>query len=285
MISTFVRRVMLFWLVAIVSLAGSAAAQDYWMYPGQTNSLSLQVFKSDFAERLWWEDEGVDYGLLTSCWVMSARVRAADNVRVFVSLPLSNVVWELDDESGGLTLIGNPYFGLEIGAEDPEKVARPVGRIGIRPPVASDEKGAASFLAEQTLFNSFEGYFPKIWTLQLGMGTDLVSHGGITGSINVDVATMIPSEGDADSEIFGNYNLALMYGSDGFTGGFGLAGRIWMTEGDMDFGERTTHQLGFTGGYRIGSFQPGAHFRVPLDEDLRDYVDFIYGVSLTFNMN
>jgi hypothetical protein len=114
------------------------------------------------------------------------------------------------------------------------------------------------------------------------MGSDYVSRGGVTTSFNLDVATLIPSEGDGDSEVFGNYNLSVMLRNSGFSGGFGFAGRIWITEGDMNFAERTAHQLGFTVGYQIGAFRPGAHFRVRLDEYPRDYIDNVYGISLTF---
>jgi hypothetical protein len=212
--------------------------------------------------------------------VLSARIRASDNVAVFVSLPISNVVMNYEDESYGLSLIGNPYLGLEIGQNDTSKAARPV-RIGFRLPIASDEKYRATEIGAQT-FNSLEGFAPDLLTLQLGMGSDYVSRGGVTTSFNLDVATLIPVGVGGDIEVLGYYNLSVMLRNSGFSGGFGFAGRIWISGCDMDFGERTAHQLGFTVGYQIGAFRPGAHFRVRLDEYPRDYIDNVYGISLTF---
>lgn len=274
--TSYVQRAALVCFVLIMALTGSAKAQDYWMYPGGINSISLQAFKPSLA------GHSDRYGFLTSTWVVSARIRASDNVAVFVSLPMSNVVVKYHDQSYGLSLLGNPYFGLEIGQNDTSKAARPVGRIGFRLPIASDEKYRATEIGAQTLFNSLEGFAPDLLTLQLGMGSDYVSRGGVTTSFNLDVATLIPSEGGGDSEVFGNYNLSVILRNSGFSGSFGFAGRIWITEGDMDFGERTAHQLGFTVGYQMGAFRPGAHFRVPLDEDLSDFIDNVYGISLTF---
>jgi hypothetical protein len=275
MISTFVRRVALFCLVAVLSLTGSAAAQDYWMYPGGMNSVSLQIFKPSLAEH------SSNYGLLTSTWVVSTRFDAGSNTAVFVSLPVSNAVWNYRDYSEKQTIIGNPYIGFEFGSRDSLRTIRPLGRVGFRLPIASDEKDWAAGLGYETLFNSFESMIAKLWTIQVGMGVDLVSQTGFTGSINFDVAAMIPNEG-GDSEIFGDFCPTLTYASQGFCGGVGYAGRIWLSEGDMSLSERTVDQLGFEAGYRIGSFRPGAHLRLPLDENLSDEIDNIYGLSLTY---
>jgi hypothetical protein len=279
MILTFVRRMVLFCLVAVLSLTGSAAAQDYWMYPGGMNSVSLQIFKPGLAEH------SSNYGLLTSTWVVSTRFDAGSNTAFFVSLPVSNAVmdfeWSYLDHSAKQTVIGNPYIGFEFGSWDTLRTVRPLGRVGFRIPIASDDKDWAASIGHVTLFNSFESMIPELWTIQVGMGVDLVSRTGLAGSINVDVATMIPNEG-GDSEIFGNFGLTLIYASRGFSGSIGYAGRVWLSEGDMSLSERTVDQLGFETGYRIGSFRPGAHLRLPLDENLSDEIDNIYGLSLTY---
>ena len=279
MISTFVRRVVFFCLVAILSLTGSTAAQDYWMYPGGMNSVSLQIFKPSLAEH------SSNYGFLTSTWVVSTRIDAGANQAFFFSIPVSNAVldyeWGYLDHSVKQTAIGNPYIGFEFGSRDTLRTVRPLGRVGFRLPIASDEKGRAAGIGIETLYNSFESMIAKLWTIQVGMGVDLVSQTGLTGSVNFDVATMIPNEG-GDSEVLGNFGLTLTYASQGFSGSIGYAGRVWISEDDMESGERTVDQLGFEAGYRIGSVRPGAHFRLPLDEGWSEDIDNIYGLSLTY---
>jgi hypothetical protein len=54
------------------------------------------------------------------------------------------------------------------------------------------------------------------------------------------------------------------------------------TEGDLDFGERTFHQLGMFANLLLGRFQPGAQLRIPLDEDLSDLINPSVSLSLGY---
>ena len=50
-------------------------------------------------------------------------------------------------------------------------------------------------------------------------------------------------------------------------------------------GERTFQQLGLGAQVTLGSVQPGITFRVPLDKDLSDTLDFVVGLTLSVHMN
>jgi hypothetical protein len=64
--------------------------------------------------------------------------------------------------------------------------------------------------------------------------------------------------------------------------GAGFSGRLLATEGDLDFGERTFHQLGMFANLLLGRFQPGAQLRIPLDEDLSDLINPSVSLSLGY---
>ena len=100
--------------------------------------------------------------------------------------------------------------------------------------------------------------------------------------MNVDGALMIPTEDGDESELCIDYNAAFWFPFEKINLGCGFAGRFLATESNLNFGERTMHQLGFAGNYDFGNFKPGIHFRTPLDKDLTDVLNYAYGFSLTF---
>ncbi len=78
-------------VVTVFLMGSSVAAQTYWMWPGNENSISLEVLKPDFSR-------GVDgFQTLTTVWFLSGRFEATDRLSIFVDLPLSNDDWSSDD--------------------------------------------------------------------------------------------------------------------------------------------------------------------------------------------
>jgi hypothetical protein len=49
---------------------------------------------------------------------------------------------------------------------------------------------------------------------------------------------------------------------------------------DADFGERSMHQLTFGLDIDLGMFRPGAYIRIPLDEEYKEFVNTVFGISL-----
>jgi hypothetical protein len=60
----------------------------------------------------------------------------------------------------------------------------------------------------------------------------------------------------------------------------GFTGRANLSAEDADYGERSVHQLGFAASAGLGNVRPGVHIRLPLDDDLKDALDFVIGFSL-----
>ena len=87
---------------------------------------------------------------------------------------------------------------------------------------------------------------------------------------------MIPEEGDA--ELMGLYSAHFVYlGTEGELAA-GFSGRIFITEDNLDFSERTMQQLEVSGTLRTQQFRPGLHFSAPLDDGLfRDVIDISVG--------
>ena len=258
-------------VLTVMMLSPLATAQNYWLHPGEEKSLSLEIYKPKYAE-----DENV--GFFNSVWFISGHFKAGDKISVFVEIPVS--FFDINEDKSYYedeTLLGNPYIGFVSKSPMTNQSQLFVGRVGVRLPIASDEKRNASVNGQATTFNRFEAFFPDIFTLTAGLGFEIEAQSGIEYLINFDGAMMIPTEGEGDSELFLDYNFAIWFPFEKINFGAGFAGRLLVTESDLDLGERTFHQFGFTGNYKTGQFKPGIHFRMPLDDDLTEIIDYVYG--------
>jgi hypothetical protein len=56
----------------------------------------------------------------------------------------------------------------------------------------------------------------------------------------------------------------------------GISGRYWASE-EGSFAERSLHQLKFGLDIELGGFTPGITLQFPLDEDYRDFINFVLG--------
>ncbi|MEW6413142.1 MAG: hypothetical protein AB1483_11845 [Candidatus Zixiibacteriota bacterium] len=259
-------------LVGIMFLVQPVVAQNYWMYPGEGTSVSLEVFKPKFED---WE--GVE--LLTSVWLLSGRIKANERIALMVDLPISNA--DVDGSDWDETLLANPYIGgeFEIGPINPKESF--IARVGVRLPLASDDKYVASYVGMWTLYDRFEAFMPDLTTVIMGVGwSKALSDGVAEFEANVNGAYMFP--GDGDSELFGDYNIAVWFPVQTLKFGIGASGRIIVSEDDLDLGERTVHHARFAANLNTGSLKPGIQVQIPLEEGLSDIVDYSYGVSLTY---
>ncbi|UCG60914.1 MAG: hypothetical protein JSV52_11370 [Candidatus Zixiibacteriota bacterium] len=257
-------------VMAVLLFSQSVSAQAYWLRPADEKSVSLDFFKAAFDEA-----EGLNF--FTSMIYLSAYIPATPELAVIFDFPMSNVDTDFEDQS----VFGNPYLGIEYVAPVSGGNQSIKGRLGFRPPLASDSKFAASLLGMVSMIDRFESFVPDLWTLSGGFGFQFKSEAEYGFDIDFTGDLMMPTEGGAENELYVDYSMVMWFRPEKANLGFGLAGRLLATEGDMDFGERTVHQLGFFGGYDAGVFEPGFHFRVPLDEDLSDVLDFLWGINLT----
>ncbi len=259
-------------LIGLVLAVQPVAAQNYWMYPGEGTSVSLEIFKPKFDG---WEG----FELFTSVWLLSARVEATERFSLMIDLPIANVDLEGSDWDG--TSFSNPYIGgeFELGALGENESL--VARIGVRPPIVSDEKDLESAVGAWTLYDRFEAFLPDLTTVIGGFGWRKVLGDGVAEvDANINGAYMFP--GDGDSELFGDYNVAFWFPMQTVKFGIGGSGRIIVTEDDLSMGERTIHHARLAANFNAGSFKPGIHIQIPIDEDLSDLVDYSYGVSFTY---
>lgn len=272
--SWFYRTVLLLGLSFVLVLP--SMAQSIWLGEYRQRSLSVEALKPDL--------NGTDETFFSSALFLSGRTPLSPKFHLTADLPVSH--FGFDSDIGGTddseTGIGNPYVGLEYG-----EIGAPLyGEFGVRIPLASDDNaglvsGMSSDLDRWEAFFgdvlSFNGAANYIYQLP-NSGLSVRLRGGPNLWIRTNDNETL--EGLDDTELFANYSAQAWYDAGRLNLGTGVTGRAIITD-DGDFGERTAHLLGFS---VIGDFhkvRPGLHFRLPIDDDLNDVMDYAVGLSVT----
>jgi hypothetical protein len=249
------------------------------MYSGGLNNISLEMFKpkSDWSET---------FEFLNTVWFISGRHQANDRLSVIWTIPILNL-----DVAQGWTsfsdkvLIGNPYLELEYKRRPSDGHHTVFSRLGIQLPVTTDDDRHATEMSFFTAFDRFEAFIPDLVTISAGSGFHYVNENGFSSRVNLGGAFMKPIMGDDGSDLFIDYNVAVWFAIGRATLGAGFSGRMNATETGLPLSERSAHQLGYEISYRFGNFKPSVHMRIPIDQDLRDVVKFVYGFKLDFDVS
>jgi hypothetical protein len=88
---------------------------------------------------------------------------------------------------------------------------------------------------------------------------------------------IVPGGGDGVLPLIVDYGLQCGYESKRFSAGAGYTGRVYGL-GLM------VHQLGFNANLGLGRIRPGVHFRVPLDEESKEDLDYVLGLNLGIHL-
>lgn len=248
-------------LAVICGIPGLAAAQSIWLDRNPSTTLLLEILRPDF--------EG-DEHFSTLTFFASGRFTVSDRVAVVGQVPLAN----FSVDGGSSFTIGNPYLGLE---------GRPGNgtvfvEFGIRAPLAQEDE-FASITGLLTDVDRWEDFIPNAVCITVAGHHRSTSASGLMTRARIAPQLWIPTEG-GDAELFATYTGLIGYENETVRVAGGLGGRILITEGDLDLSERTTHQLELGADFGRGPIRPGASLRVPLDSDLSDALNVVYGVTL-----
>ncbi len=254
------------WLSSIAP--AQVLGQTRWLPPRNYDSVVLEIMKPNL------ELDGVSF--LSSASVATAQFAVGQERRHFltVDIPFAHIGIDGDESE---TAIGNPYVGISIfDASNPV-----IYEFGGRIPIASNN--FAALIATLVDFDRFEAYAPESASVSAALhyfpsrSGDWVLQTRLGPTVLLDLD---PGEFDATADLFANYSLQTWYYSGAFQLGMGISGRLLITD-DASLAERIVHQAAVSVQYDFRSLIPGVHVRLPLDDDLSDAVDLVYGVNVT----
>jgi hypothetical protein len=241
-------------------------AQSIWLEPHGDRNLYLEYLNPRFPEA---EDD-----LLTSSIFLSARYRVGDKVVLVGELPFSTVK---DSDNA----VGNPYVGVEFGESD----GRGFAELGVRLPFSPEDNVAAIVGALTDYVDRFEAFIPDAFAVVGAGNYRYKSAGGFSLRLRGAPLLLVPTGDGGDTELFLLYSVQAWYEGPTIATGGGFNGRAIITQGDLDLGERTVNQLTLMVNLSFGRWQPGAQLRLPLDDELTDFVDMVLSLSLGFHFD
>lgn len=246
----------------------SAAAQSIWLEPHDDRALQLEILKPEL--------DGGDLTFASSVFFVSLRLSAGDVTTLVAELPIAYAEEEGFGESDAT--VGSPYLGAEFELSESQAFVE----LGVRLPLTKAGL-AATVGAFSDIVDRFEAFLDDIVSIHAGLNFRQAYDSGLSVRLRGAPALLVPTEG-GDAELFVLYSAQAWYTVDKTSLGGGVSGRILTTESDVDLGERTLHQLALAASVELGRYRPGVQLRLPLDEDLRGFVDLVVGLSLAFRL-
>lgn len=256
-------------LVIVSLLAVPALAQPIWLGDGEDHALTIEWHKPIF-------DDNDGVGFMMSTIFLGYRSRTSEHLTIVLDMPLSNYEYEGD---AGEFLLGNPYVGLAFGKRDSEFH----GDVGVRLPIADEDKTKAALIGMITEIDRLEVFLPNtvpVTGLMRYRTYSERSQFGLRAHFGPSILIFTDDRGSDDMEVFLKYGLLGEYRARRMHARLGFTGIYNTTNERGDFSDNSEHQLGAAVNFDAGGrVWPGVMVRLPLSEDRKRLIDMIIGLN------
>jgi len=251
-------------------------AQSIWLEHGWNKSMAVEYLRPNYTEGRYHTRPSA------SIFFISGRYPKSDNTLFVIELPIAHASHGSDYYAESQITLANPYIGVE---------ARRLGsrlsmELGFRLPVIPDGQSLVSYSGRVTDYDRYEAFLPHVIAFTGKGNIRWISASNKVGARLRLGPTIWLSTRGAGGEMFFDYSLQVGYLVRNATLTSGLTGRLFVSGGGYgDLGELFVHQFGLAASVELGAIRPGIHFRIPLDEDILDAIDFVFGlnVGITFD--
>jgi hypothetical protein len=251
----------------VLTVASPLEAQALWLDRSDRPTIAFEWLKPNF-----WEAS-----FFTSTSYLDWSVPLGAPFRLVGDIPLSHLA--SDDEFGtaSQTSIGNPLLGVELPSGNWS------GEFGVRIPLVSGENRDAAFVGGATDSDRLEAFIDDAIPVIAAVNYYTERRPGLIARVRLGAVVWLPTASGFETELSATYTGQVGYGTDVFTFLGGFTGRVIVSE-PGDFGSRSLNQLGFSAIARVGRVRPGLHLRLPLDYDLKDVLDAVFGISVAVDL-
>lgn len=256
-------------LLALLLFASSsivADAQTLMRGRSRTTTVGIEFQKPKFAER---NDEysGLIYTVAADI-VVSPAVAVIGRIP-FVAGSITTAYYSYEE-----TAAGNPYLGLQFGAEASEWF----GEAGVRIPLIDARKDLAASVAALTDMEHFEAYIPHTFQVSAAANVETEIAPMFWFLARLGPSVDFYTEGSRDADIYADYGAAFQLRQVALTLGGAYSARTFLKESSLD--DHTIDQFTVSGSYRFSKLEPTLFAKIPLDESYRRQLDVSYGLSL-----
>jgi hypothetical protein len=275
-------------LLILIILPSSLFSQSIWQKPSDEGSVRLEILKPSFE----YFYGNLNTRLLNMVTYLDFRTRLDKGLYLVTQIPFSNVDCEQIcivyngrsvKKNVKSSSIGNPYVGFDFG-ETRDTITSSVGiyfpftsethTTAVLSGQISDQDRAESFGIESLYI--IGKLYRNIW-----ISSQKLVRLGIGPSLEIPC---VDDSGNRELELYAHYDAQVWMESKVITIGTGLSGFFWLTPDHFDLEDNTLHQFGFSACINTGRVYPGLHFRIPLDENLSVYLNYVYGINLTVQL-
>jgi hypothetical protein len=267
-------------LVALVLLVHVASvslfAQMRWMYRPATASLNFEYIAPSFVETHY-------SGFTGSTVSLSGRLPASEYLNVLLEVPYTHTAVTSPFFSAlgtqSESRIGNPYVGVDVGG----KKSSVFGEIGFRPSL-TDENSFASISGLLSDIDRWEIYIPQATVVQGALNLATVNETGFVGRFRVGPSVWIPHKENATTNVLIDIGAGLGYRNESV--GFGIQYTARMRTSQKDWGgnkDAFSHLAASISG-TFGSVRPELYYKIPLDDEQKQVLRNLLGVSLSVEL-
>ena len=270
----------LFILFILISNA-SLIAQSIWTTGTRDNSMSFEYDRPSFKSSA--------FNFSGAAYLLSGDFSIGENTSLVLQLPFASGSmpsqtytypgFSFSEPGISQNGVGNPYIGIEKKI----KYSESFFEIGFRPPVASESNSFALAVGTFGDLDQMEAFGPDYLFLQAIGNYKKTFESGFTirGRIGPDVWIRTKSSAGGNSvDVVLAYSLQPGYIGESFEILAGYSGRMNATVDVQNFSDRFLEQVGLSAAAHVAGFSPGVEFRLPVDKNLRQLIDYTYGFFL-----
>jgi hypothetical protein len=238
----------------------------------------------DFTAASFRGDGGSFYKFPTSATFITGQIRIAHSVQIVCELPIAYLKFEpslgpASEWYPSITklCIANPYVGFEFGRIG----SSAVGSFGVRLPVISEENANDVSDVQYIAPQRFLAFVPKAILFSALGGYRQVDPSGFGWRFAGGGQLALPTKG-GDPEVYGELATNFWVSPSNVRVMSTFGGLVWLTEDNVDFGDRLLLNLTISVDIALGQWRPGAHFTIPIDQTVRNRVSSMYGVQVSY---
>lgn len=261
-------RVSLLLLFSIVTVISQA--QSIWLPNATNKGFGIEYLEPSFSIN-------ENNSILSSTQFVSGRYRVSDKFLLVTEFPFANFKSKFSSPEFAF---GNPYLGFIMRKSD-----RPYFmEAGVRAPLASEGNESAMFSGVLSDYYRAEAFLPEMFSLSLKNNYLKITDSNFMLKLMGGLSFWLPTNNDArDPEVIMDYSGHVGFDDPKVQIMGGIGGRLILTEDELDFKERTLHQFAIFARYKAKNVQPGLLIKMPLDEELSNFINFVFGVNLLMN--
>ena len=252
-----------------------ASAQPMWLDRSHNQTIAYEFLKPDF-------DTSDDITFLTSAMFLSGRFALSSKIYFVGEISFAN--YGVDRQFGDSyneSAFGNPYLGLEYYNE----AGNIFGEFGFRLPLAKDEDARALVIGMYTEFiERTEAFISEAIPVNAFINYQSVNESNFGIRFKAGLTGWFPTGIHDEGEWFLVYGVQGGYQTEQVNLLLGLSGRYWFTAENLEFSEKTYHQFIVAADFGLGQIRPGLILKIPLDDNLQNMINSVFGVSLALNL-